>query len=481
MLRRRNRALGWVKTWAVGIIVAPLGLAFVVGPSVTGGRIPGDLGDSRFISYILEHFFRWATGLDASFWSAPFFYPFPLTIAFGDNFLGDGFVYAIFRSVGLVREDAFRLWYIAGFAINFVAAYYALVRLGYSRFAGALGAFLFTFGLPVTAQEGHSQLIYRFGVPLAVLALENFSSREQLSQLSLVGFWTVWQFYCSIYIGYFLLLLLAALAFGHAVCRGGGLVPAVRASGAKVARLWTRSTMHAKAAFLLVSPLLAASLVLLWKPYLDVNHLYGFHRQWFEVASMLPRPASYLLANNSPIWPSSGWPFGALPMRHEHAMFIGIAPLLTAAVAVSLRWANHAKFDALFAPTAIASLLLVLMTLWVDGYSVYRIVALLPGVNAICGVTRIITVLLFPCGIMLASSLDAIAGARLPFWNSLRNRRPPHGGRRARELLRRTLCDDQARLAGTIDRTGGPTARDSSESADPAAGTAARGPRAMGS
>jgi hypothetical protein len=97
MLRRRNRALGWVETWAVGVIVATLGLGFVVGPSVTGGHIPGDLGDSRS-SATSWHFFRWATGLDASFWSAPFFYPFPLTIAFGDNFLGDGFVYAIFRS-----------------------------------------------------------------------------------------------------------------------------------------------------------------------------------------------------------------------------------------------------------------------------------------------------------------------------------------------------------------------------------------------
>ena len=90
---------------------------------------------------------------DASFWNADFFYPFPLTIAFSDNFLGNAFVYALFRAVGFAREDAFRLWYVAGFVVNFAAADYALVRFRYSRFAAALGAFLFTFGLPIMAQE----------------------------------------------------------------------------------------------------------------------------------------------------------------------------------------------------------------------------------------------------------------------------------------------------------------------------------------
>ena len=40
----------------------------------------------------------------------------------------------------------------------------------------------------------------------------------------------------------------------------------------------------------------------------------------------------------------------------------------------------------------------------------------LPGLNAIRGVTRIIAVLLFPCGVIFASSLDAISTARLPGW-----------------------------------------------------------------
>ncbi len=413
LAQRRSRVLSIAEIWPVGAIVGIVGLAFVVGPSVIDGRIPGDLGDARFNSYILEHFFRWITDQDASFWNAGFFYPFPRTIAFSDNFLGNGFVYAIFRSLGFVREDAFRLWYITGFVVNFAAGDYALLRLGYSRFPAALGAFLFTFGLPITAQEGHAQLIYRFGVPLAVLALQNFRSRRRLYQLAMVAFWIGWQFYCSIYIGYFLSLLLLAIVFGHFLCHRGGPIAAMRSYSVNALQLLVGTTARGMAVFLFAVLALGTAMLLLCMPYIEVSHLYGFHRRWLEIALMLPRPASYLLANNSRIWPSSGSLFDALPMRHEHAMFIGIAPLLTVAIAITLRLANRTKFDHLFAPYATAVLLIGLLTVWTHGSSAYTLFASLPGVDAIRGVTRIITVLIFPCSILFASSLAAIIAARL--------------------------------------------------------------------
>jgi hypothetical protein len=407
------------RSWAVAILFGMAGLALIAGPSVVDGQIPGDLGDARFNSYVLEHFFRWISRQDASFWSAGFFYPFPLTIAFSDNFLGNAFVYAFFRAVGLAREDAFRLWYVAGFVVNFAAADYALVRFRYSRFAAALGAFLFTFGLPIMTQEGHAQLLYRFGVPLAVLALEGFRSRRQLRQLSLAAFWTTWQFYCSIYTGYFLTLLLLSLSLSHVLVHRGGPITGFRSSALALYQLWTDRSARAKLAFLLAMTVIAAMMAALCAPYLAVSRLYNFRRQWFEIASMLPRPVSYLLANDSLLWSSTGSLFDALPMRHEHAMFIGGVPFLAVAIAVTLWLANRVSWDPLFAPVALATLLIVILTLWVDGHSAYRTLASLPGVNAIRGVTRIITVLLFPSGVLLASSLDAIAAARLLGWARL--------------------------------------------------------------
>jgi hypothetical protein len=409
-------AVGLANSRWVTAAIAIVGLAFVVGPSIIHGRIPGDLGDARFITYILEHSFRRMTGQDASFWNAGFFYPFPLTIAFGDNFLGNSFLYAIFRWVGVAREDAFRLWYLTGFVINFAAAAYTLVRLGYTRFAAALGAFVFSFGLPVTAQEGHAQLIYRFGVPLAILALENFRSQPQLRQIALIVFWTTWQFYCSIYIGYFLTLLLGAVILGHAIWRAGAPLRGSPSLTPGIRKTWTEAPARAQLAFVFTLMVLAALMMLIWLPYVKASQMYGFQRQWSEIADMLPRPASYLLASNSRLWPSSGPWFSRLPMRHEHAMFIGAMPLLTIAIAVILRLANLTKLDELFAPISVAILLLFVLTLWIAGNSTYRVLTWLPGANAIRAVTRIITVLLFPCGILFASSLDAIARARIPIW-----------------------------------------------------------------
>jgi hypothetical protein len=392
------------------------GLAFVVAPMVVDGHIPGELHDARLNSYFLEHFYRWINHQDTSFWDADFFYPFPLTMAFSDNLLGNGFIYALPRALGLDREDAFRTWCVIGLTINFPIANYALVRLGYSGLGAAVGAFLFAFGLPVTAQLSHAQLLCRFGVPLAVLSLENFRSRRQLRQLALIVFWTTWQFYCSIYIGYFLTLLLLALVLGHTLCHAGGPMAAIRSVPRRAIGLVAGSPAWARGAFALTMAALAALMVMLAVPYREVSHLYGFHRNWGEIAPMLPRPVSYLLTTNSRLWPFVTPPDATLPMWHEHAMFIGIAPFLAIAVALALRLAGRAHSDRLFAPTSLAVAFLVLLTLSVDGGSAYRMVAWLPGADAIRAVTRIIVVLLFACGMLLASSLDTIMAARCPGW-----------------------------------------------------------------
>lgn len=397
---------GFMRRCLPPLVLGLIGIWFIVAPCVTDGRIPGDIGDARFNSYLLEHVYRWITGRAASFWTADFFYPFPLTIAFSDNYLGNGFIYAVFRAAGIDRIDAFRLWFVAGYAINFAAAAYALVRLGYSPIAAALGAFLFSFGLPINSQEDHVQLVYRFGVPLAVLYLEEFRSSSQLDRLTWLAFWTTWQFYCSIYIGYFLCLLLAALVAGH-LLRGNGFHPL---------SAWRATATRQRARFIIATAIFVVLLVLLYAPYVEASLLYGFRRPWSETSEMLPRPASYLLTHFSRFWSASAPMFNALPMRQEQAMFIGAAPLLMVGAAAVLRAIRRATLDDLFVPVILAILTLVLLTLSVDGHSLYRLLAWLPGANAIRAVARIITVLLFPCGLLVAASFDVIRAARWPGW-----------------------------------------------------------------
>src|SRR5512133_579316 len=149
------------------IVIRPLG------PNLT--RMPGDLGDARFNSYTLEHDYRRITGDDSSLWNAPFFYPYSQTLTFSENHFGSMLFYAIFRGLGLDREPAFQAWYLLSFLLNYGAAVFVLHKLKLNPLAIGLGAFFFTFGLPVLGQENHVQLIYRFCIPLACYSLWQFS------------------------------------------------------------------------------------------------------------------------------------------------------------------------------------------------------------------------------------------------------------------------------------------------------------------
>lgn len=402
---RRWGPPGWLGVALIGL----LGIALVVWPEIGQGRLPGDVGDARFNLYVLEHGYLWLTGQVASFWDAPIFYPFPLATAFSDNHLGTGFIYWIFRAFGGRPEDAFRGWYLLGFVANFAACAYALRRLDHGWAASGFGAFLFAFAMPVTAQAPHAQLSYRFGVPLAVLALLRFDRMPRLSTALALGFWTVWQFYCSIYLGYFLCLLLGAFVVALAVRQRGW-----RALGhwpAQLGTAWRGESPLRRIGFLAGAAGLAASLAGLLLPYARVSRLYNFSRSWDEIASMLPRPASYLLTDWSLIWRFHWSAFEALPMRHEHQLFIGAAPFIAVALYLWLRRRHGVVQGPYFVSTALAAGLVVLATLWVHG-SLYHAIALVPGADSIRAVSRIGLVLLFPAALLFAGALDALAALR---------------------------------------------------------------------
>jgi hypothetical protein len=407
---RTDRSLA---AWLGIALVGLLGLVLIVTPEITDGHVPGNIGDARFNNYILEHGYRWLAGKDISFWNATFFYPFPLTTAFSVNHLGTVLVYSAFRVLGLDREDAFSGWYLVGYIANFGACAYVLRRLSYGWLGAGLGAFLFTFGLPITVQNGHAQLLYRFCVPLAIFSLLKFSEKPSLRLLLAVGFWTVWQFYCEIYTGYFLSLLLVSFVLAHSAVNARGTRGILRYWPSRVVIAWRSDSMRSRIAVLCAGGALFIAFAWLLAPYLKASRIYGFKRSWEEIASMLPRPASYLLSGNSRLWTFSWSDFDALPMRHEHAMFMGGALFLSIIVALGLHWSRRTNLSRDFASAILSLLFLVVLTLWVHGYSIYRLVAELPGANSIRAVTRIGTILLFPSAILLASSIRAVSGARI--------------------------------------------------------------------
>ncbi len=371
--------------------------------------IPGDLVDARFNSVILEHLYQWVQGQTPSLWSPTFFYPFEKVLAFSDNHFGSGWAYILFRFAGLQREYAFLGWFLFGNFLNFWVSYYVFRKLGFSIVGAGAGAFVFCFSLAALPKETHAQLTYRFAVPLSFLATVNFLQTKRLTPLSQIFFWLGIQFFCSIYLGIFLIYLLFAAAIAIALTQFH-LLTSVWRNDRK-----DESPQKRICAVLVLLLSLSAIGWLLYH-YHAVSMQYGISRSLGEIRDMIPTPSSYLLADQSML---SGWvsKFAAnIPMRHEQQMFFGLGISFLALCGLIIAWRARSNTDnwiisSVFIQGRIASitmLVLILITISVSGFSLYKWFLYLPGVSSIRAVSRVVLVMLLPLGILVAVCFDFV-------------------------------------------------------------------------
>jgi hypothetical protein len=371
--------------------------------------MPGDLGDARLNNYFLENIYQFVLGNSQSLWHLGFFWPFPYVLGFSDNLFGASPVYILARSLGGQADTAFQIWFLAGYAFNFWASYYALTKLGISRLSACVGAVIFTFAIPVTAHASHAQLHHRFAVPLALLYTVQFFERRQLWLLTAALAWLIWQFYCGVYIGFFAALLLLATSTAFLVKSKVGMRAAARDFAHDVRKSWNTHGALSKSALVFAWTAMAILLVLLFYPYLQVTKLYGVKRTWDDIATMLPRPHSYLMADTSWLWAQPGFKlFANTPIRHEHQMFPGLVSfgLLIAAIIYGVRTTDAA--GRAFSCMVFALGLLVVVTLHVGGLSLWYLVHWLPLASAIRAMTRIDLVMLLPVAFAVAYFLDRL-------------------------------------------------------------------------
>lgn len=365
--------------------------------------IPGDLGDARFNGVVLEHFYRWLNGSEQRLLSPHFFHPMPGASTFSDNHWGTAWIYSAFRTLGADRYLAFDLWYLTGFLLNFVVSHVVFRKMQFSPWASAVAAFAFTFALPALARHGHAQLTYRFLVPMGLLLWQRCLADGRWRWFAAVSAVVVAQFAISIYLGYFLVLLLVAWTLADAL----------------LDRLWPRpwltrwyqqrQTSSARERYLSIALIAVAGigLVALLYPYLHYARLYRFGRSLGEVSTMTPRLQSYLLADLSTIWGGLSAKLGAgIPARQEHQLFFGVG-LLGLALLGALRATTRQARVAM-----VSLLLLFVLTFTVGRYSLYLGLALLPGVGAVRAVARIAVVMALPLALLAATAVDAVPRGR---------------------------------------------------------------------
>lgn len=175
--------------------------------------LPGDLGDTRFNLYLLEHAHLFFTGQLDNYWNASFMYPERNVISYSDNLLGTAPFYSVFRIIGCNRETSFQLWFILLVVLNYSACYFFLNYLFKNKYAAVLGAFVFAFSMSLQSQIGHAQTVPRFAIPLALWAgliyIRELKPRYFFACVLLL----VYQIYCGIYLGFMLSVPIAILLF----------------------------------------------------------------------------------------------------------------------------------------------------------------------------------------------------------------------------------------------------------------------------
>lgn len=354
--------------------------------------MPGDLGDARLNNYFLETIYLRLTGELDSFWNMGMFFPFPLVGGFSDNHFGSAVFYVIPRYILGEPETAFQIWFLVGYLLNFAFAYLALRKLGMSTFGASVGAGIFAFALPTSAHAIHAQLHHRWALPMAIAAMSTFLKGGGSKWLGIAALWITAQFYIGIYSGFFTLLFTIAIMFSHLIIR----VISFRKSNKSPREKLFRGFDYKSSAFLIAMLLTSsAGIAGLFYTYYKVSLLYTGSRSWGEIVPMLPRPSSYFVADHSFLWRNLSSTFEEIPLRWEHQMFVGLVPmvLFLLGAIIMFRTKNRTAAEIYLATT-----LIVVLTLFINDFSLWFFFHDVPLFSAIRAVTRVDQTLLFAVG-----------------------------------------------------------------------------------
>ena len=348
-------------------------------------RIPGDLADSRLNNYFLEHGHLFFSGQLSQYWSAPFMYPEADVINRSDNLLGTLPLYSVFRIIGWSRESAYQGWMILVFALNFLAAAYALKKSTGNLAIASVGAYIFAFSLAVTSSQiNHSQVFPRFAVPLVIYWLYCFFRTQKTVYFAGTVFGIAFQFYAGIYLGF--MLALCAMAY-----------ILIRIIWIKQFLNWIKTLGWKKTASVILLSLLALlSLLPLMYPYYQLSIASG-GRPYDQALNSIPHISSYFFTGQGTLF----WRFledTALDVTNwwDQLLFPGGITIICFILFPIIAYRNRKEAAAKESLYVYLSLLLVLaFTIQYDHGSLYKLIFGIPGFSSMRSVSRIINVELF--------------------------------------------------------------------------------------
>jgi hypothetical protein len=398
--------------WVPVVLTGCAGLLVFHRATVLSGFdiVQADVGDSRLVVFLLEHWHRVFTW-DAEWTSPSMFYPVKGVLGYTEMLFGTGVFYTLFRSVGLDLFQATNATLVLLSLLAYVCAYWLLRRvLQASQFGSIAGAFFFAFAYPKFAQLAHLQLRFDFFQPLALgviapalLETRAMGPRELATRASIFAA---------------LVCLAASTAFYNAwffvFFAGLSAVVAVVASRA-VRNLIVMRLHEARRVWwipLVLCAVLLTPFLILYLPALKL----GTQRTWEHTAEYLPHLSNYFwLGPEHFLWGTLRFNSSegvAYPIESHLGFGVGVTSL----VFVGWAWAiwhlvrSIRRSHAWSSPWAdwlsamlVSSLIVTVLTVRWGPFSAWRAVyEFVPGASVMVGVGRWALTLALPVSILIA-------------------------------------------------------------------------------
>ncbi|MBC7861888.1 MAG: hypothetical protein IAF38_02880 [Bacteroidia bacterium] len=364
--------------WLIFVITFLIGLHITI-MKIYGydfSRMSGDMGDSRFINTVLEHGYQWLCGNADGFWNGNFMYPEKSTITFSDNLIGNLPFYSIFRVIGLNEHSAFQGWLISVVFLNFACGFYAFRYFTQSKWQALLAAFLFTFSMALISQYFHIQMAVRFMVPLFFVFSHKYFDTGKNKFLFLAALSFVFQFYLSMYLGFFLLFC------------GAIYIAALFVLKIKKLKFDKNFFIGWSLAFLATGVLL---LPLVW-PYAERAKTTPF-TPYDQVVPTIPTIWSYFRPFwDARIWPTFEFDTAGNPYSWLHLLFPG-GLLMYCVILLPVTLYRKREKELLW--FAVVGFIICFCFLRIGNFSAFEYISKLPGMGSLRMVTRVINILIF--------------------------------------------------------------------------------------
>lgn len=358
-------------------------------------RLPGDNGDGRMIIGVLENFYIAFNYENFSFLKTTYLYTFNDSIFFSETLWGLGWLFLILREIGFDIFYSYKILFFIVFILNFLSSYYCCKKLQLSFNSRMLASFLFTFSLPIIAQDAHFALYFRAFIPICITCLILYFKNRNVNYILYFLIFFSLQILCGIYTSIFLAIvslvtiIIFIKSFEKSIFHGIKYETEI---------IYKGFTLIQKIIFLIIT----CGILIYISQYYRVMSLYEFSRSYPDKA--LINIFSFITTDRSIFWPNRLIPKG-YPV-HEQQLYLGISIFII--LFIFLKNIKNLKNSEDFKFFSKISFFSILCFFSFFGVSIFFFLHFLPGINGIRIPCRSILIILFPLSVFIGLGFDKL-------------------------------------------------------------------------